>query len=48
MITPLERLALDMAELRALVTQLSDEVVKMRKELTDAREIFLNRLDDGK
>lgn len=48
MITPLERLALDMAELRALVTQLSDEVVKMRKELNDAREVFLNRLDDGK
>ena len=48
MITPLERLALDMAELRALVTQLSDEVVKMRKELNDEREVFLNRLDDGK
>lgn len=48
MITPVERLALDVAELRALVTQLSDEVVKMRKELNDARPILLNRLDDGK
>lgn len=48
MISPVERLALEVAELRALVTQLSDEVVKMRNELTDTREIFLNRLDDGK
>lgn len=48
MISPVERLALEVAELRVLVTQLSDAVAKMRKELNDEREVFLNRLDDGK